>query len=159
MNLRGLDDKEWEQICDVLAHYGCPLEMLGRSGMRVREGRYREVFAASEHVLDIVSGMGDVPLCFGMKAGEFSKGSFRPSLELGTLLHAHASANTVALDSTLAAKYLYGRDIFREHLDAGMKLGRKLVGTVDGEFLGFGIYNGRALANIVDKGAYLRQFR
>jgi ribosome biogenesis protein Nip4 len=159
MNLRPVTDDEWGQMGAMLSHYGCPPGFLQRETVVIREGRYREAFTASPLLLSLADALPEPPLSLGMKAGEFSKGSFRPSLELGTVLYPLATENTIALGDEHMMRFLYGRDIFKEHLPPGLTLGRKLVGTQDGEFLGFGIYNGRTLANVIDKGAYLRQFQ
>lgn len=157
MRLRLPTDEEWAACAATLSHYGCPPDTLSREALRVREGRYREVFSGSLAVLAAVDASTCIPLSLGRKEGELRADSFLPSLELGTVLYPVATRNAVALDAPRATLFLYGRDVFREHLPVGLSLGRKLVGA-RGEFLGFGIYNGRTLANIIDKGAYVRQF-
>lgn len=159
MMLRPLEDAELRHLSASLDHYGCPQDSVERRNLVIREGKYREVFSASPLIRELASATDSVPVALGMKAGELFKGAFRPSLEFGTVLYPIATKNTVSLAPEHAMRFLYGRDIFREHLEPGMALGRKLVGLHGSGFLGFGIYNGRTLANVVDKGAYLRQFQ
>ena len=159
MILRPPEPAELRHLSATLDHYGCPQDVVERQNLVIREGRYREVFSASPLIRELAYDVDSVPVALGMKIGELVKGAFRPSLEFGTVLFPLSTKNAVSLAHEHAMRFLYGRDIFREHLDPGMELGRKVVGMENAGFLGFGIYNGRTLANVIDKGAYLRQFQ
>ncbi|MHC1605228.1 MAG: NIP7 pre-PUA domain-containing protein [Candidatus Methanofastidiosia archaeon] len=123
----------------------------------VLEGMYKEVFLVGEDIMELLPECEDEMIYAGIKLGE-TKDRFRSSLEFGTLIFPSAKENRIVLSEKASELFLYGRDIFKENLPKKMPLGRKLVGRETGEFLGFGIYDGRMLNNVIDKGAYLRKY-
>ena len=155
------NEKEMESILKELDHYGVGHDVIAPDMIFSRRGRFVELFQLDAHTSNLLGHLKDFPfdpVYMGLKLGEVSKGRFRPSLEFGSMIIHRARLNTVALGDDHAQMFLYGRDIFKENLPTGLSLGRKLVGDKDGGFLGYGIFNGRYLANIIDKGAYIRKY-
>jgi ribosome biogenesis protein Nip4 len=153
--------EELNKLYWELEYYGVMGDALGTGAVMSRRGRYVEVFLLGPMVGSLLADLSDIsddPIYMGLKLGEISKGRFRPSLEFGSLFYPIATRNKLVLDGSHAQMFLYGRDIFKENLSSLPTLGRKLVGNEGGGFLGLGIFNGRYLANIIDKGAYLRKY-
>jgi len=158
MKVRKITEHELQKLHAGLDYYMVPDDILPFEDAIVLEGRFREVFLPGELMEEVLGNLHLLPVYEGIKIGELVKGGFRSSLEFGTIIYPAAQKNTIVLDEKLSQLFLYGRDIFKENLPKGESLGRKLVGSSDGEFLGFAIFNGKLLANIIDKGAYLRKY-
>ncbi|MBN1786038.1 MAG: hypothetical protein JW825_03485 [Candidatus Methanofastidiosa archaeon] len=145
-----------------LEHFGVDADLLEEGRIMSKKGNYNELFLLTPCVSELLRSIDDVgkdPSYAGLKLGEIVGGRFRSSLEFGSVIHPLAKENTVYLDERSSQLFLFGRDIFKENLPDGISLGRKLVGDLSGNFLGFGIFNGRMLANIIDKGGYLRKYQ
>jgi len=154
-------EREIQAVFDELDRYEVPHDIISPNDVFSKRGRYIELYQLdkeTEKLLDVLKELPFDPVYMGVKLGEIVKGRFRPSLEFGSIISQKAASNKVGLDTEHSQMFLFGRDIFKEHLPQGLSLGRKLVCDEDGEFLGYGIYNGRYLANVIDKGAYLRKY-
>jgi len=154
-------EEEKAKLYKELDHYGVPHGALPPGTLMSKRGKYVELYLLGPGTMALLGDLSEVPddpLYLGLKLGEISKGRFRPSLEFGSLFYKMATKNKISIDGAHAQMFLYGRDIFKENLSHVPSLGRKLVGGAEGFFLGFGIYNGRYLANVIDKGAYLRKY-
>lgn len=157
MKARYPNNEEMAHIGNELDYFGVSKDM-HKEEIIVLEGAYTEFFLTGAVMAEHVLAIGLVPQYAGVKIGELKKGKMRSSLEWGTIIFGQATKNKVDVTGKAASLFLYGHDVFKEHLTLPMPLGRKLVGNGNGEFMGFGIYNGQMLANVIDKGAYLRKY-
>jgi len=159
MTIMLANEKESESLREELDHFGVAQTINESKMVFSKRGKYVELFLLSEHTSGLLKLIHAYPDYMGLKIGEIVKGKLRSSLEYGTILYQNATKNTVSLNDKQTQLFLYGRDIFKEGLPQGMSLGRKLVGDECGRFIGFGIFNGKNLANVIDKGAYLRKYK
>ncbi|HHN81252.1 MAG TPA: hypothetical protein ENN11_01360 [Methanomicrobia archaeon] len=158
MKIRRITPIELELVKSEVAHFGAHSPPLEEDMLVVRSGAYREIFLLTGPLAAFVEGCDEPPLYMGIKLGEVVGERLRVSLEFATMLATSATRHVVALDEIRSTLFLYGRDIFKSHLPV-LPLGRTLVTTSEGALLGIGIYDGRKLANVVDKGAYLRRYQ
>jgi len=157
MKIRRITPIELELVKSEVAHFGARSPPLEEDMLVVRAGKYREIFLLTGPLAAFLEGCDEPPLYMGVKLGEVASERLRVSLEFATMLAASATRHVVALDEKRSTLFMYGRDIFKSNLPV-VPLGRTLVTSSEGSLLGIGIYDGRKLANVVDKGAYLRRY-
>lgn len=85
------------------------------------------------------------------------KRKFRLSLEGFTLISPNIINNYAIVNEKAEALFLYGRDIFKESIIEVKGFGRIAVFNKNREFLGIGLFDGKIIKNIKDKGWYLRE--
>lgn len=159
MTITLANEEENASLREELEHFGVDQSINEGRNVYSKRGRYVELFLLSDHTSGLLGLIHAYPDYMGLKVGEIVKGRLRSSLEYGTILYPKATKNSVSLNEKQTQLFLYGRDIFKEGLPNGMQLGRKLVGDEHGRFIGFGIFDGKNLANVIDKGAYLRKYK
>lgn len=158
MKIRQITPDELDIVTREVAHFGARSPPLEPELLHVRAGTYDEVFLIDAPLDTVLSATDDDPIYMGLKLGEIVKGRLRVSLEFATMLAPTATEHIVTLDDERSTLFLYGRDIFASNLPQ-LPLGRTIVRSQDGACLGIGIFDGRKLANVVDKGAYLRRYQ
>ena len=124
-------------------------------GVLVRIGI--KVFLVKKEVLKVarkVAKRGLVPYAAGVEIGTFLKG-FEPSIGAADVIGAYTNAKTV-INEEGEKLFSYGRDVFVQNVVKGKREGMMIVVNERSEVLGIGVFDGKMLKNVIDKGFYLR---
>ncbi|PSN95972.1 hypothetical protein B9Q06_03965 [Candidatus Marsarchaeota G2 archaeon ECH_B_2] len=143
---------------------GCGATLPANYTLLVHELSYREVYVFSDtmvlRVAEQLSVKRNVYFA-GIFAGSFRRGRFRLGLDLAEHLYRLGRLSSIVeVNYEEEQRFLYGRDLEgltpRENLSTS---GTVVVVNGAGDVLGLGRYDERSgrLANLVDKGWYLRR--
>lgn len=124
-------------------------------GVLVRIGK--KVFLVKKEVLKVareLAKQGVVPYAVGTEIGTFLK-EFEPSIGVADVIGMYTNAKTV-INEEGEKLFSYGRDVFVQNVVKGKKEGTRIVVNERKEVLGIGVFDGKMVKNVIDKGFYLR---
>ena len=174
---RRIAEQEFQLIKNSLIKFGNWRNfesMITPENLVIAEGKWKEVFIVSEHVLEVFELIRKIrnPYFLGLHLGDIKKRSFRISLEGITLISEYSEKKTVLTQSG-EKKVLYGRDLNIADVRIVPKGIRKgdlsILINKEEEALALGKYlfkgdemqkldnKQKVIKNIVDKGWYLRK--
>jgi 60S ribosome subunit biogenesis protein NIP7 len=157
MRVRELKKKEIQLIKDELSKYTDEnfVKSFNCKYLVALEGRWVTVCYTNKETIKYLNMFEDI-FSVGNVFGEIKR-KFRLSLEGFTLISSHITNNYAIVNEKGEILFLYGRDIFKESVVKVKGSGRIAVFNKSKEFLGIGLWDGRMIKNIKDKGWYLRE--
>jgi 60S ribosome subunit biogenesis protein NIP7 len=157
MKVRKLKNREIQLIKDELSKYTNEnfVKSFNYENLVVLEGRWLTVCYTNKDTINYLNMFEDI-FSVGNVFGEIKR-KFRLSLEGFTLISPHITNNYAIVNEKGETLFLYGRDIFKESIIEVKGSGRIAIFNKNREFLGIGLWDGKIIKNIKDKGWYLRE--
>ncbi|ACV23918.1 PUA domain-containing protein [Methanocaldococcus fervens] len=119
------------------------------------KGKWTTICYANKQTIRNLNKFDEI-FSVGNVFGEIKR-KFRLSLEGFTLISPHIVNNYAVINEKGEVLFLYGRDVFKKSIMEVKGSGRIAVFNKNREFLGIGIFDGKMIKNIKDKGWYLRE--
>ena len=157
MKVRKLKNREIQLIKDELSKYTNEnfVKSFNYENLVVLEGRWLTVCYTNKDTINYLNMFEDI-FSVGNVFGEIKR-KFRLSLEGFTLISPHITNNYAIVNEKGETLFLYGRDIFKESIIEVKGSGRIAIFNKNREVLGIGLWDGKIIKNIKDKGWYLRE--